>query len=151
MINYFKSSHFKDEGKIWHVGVAQATWSVKNPIQWHPTTVRVGESPRSWASNSGWSQNHWASMAPNHRVGESPRSQASNYGQSQNHWASMAPNHSESRRIPPVPGFQFWPKSESLGLNGSQLQWYTSVNTQWANPEGEESPKGTSCKDCTNH
>jgi hypothetical protein len=21
--------------------------------QWHPTTVRVGESPRSWASNSG--------------------------------------------------------------------------------------------------
>jgi hypothetical protein len=27
---------------------------------------RVGESPRSWASNSGRSRNQWASMVPNH-------------------------------------------------------------------------------------
>jgi hypothetical protein len=33
--------------------------------QWHPTTVRIGESPQSRAFNSGWSLNHWASMAPN--------------------------------------------------------------------------------------
>jgi hypothetical protein len=59
------------------------------------------------------------------RVRESPqsRSQASNSGWSRNHWASMAPNCSESRGISPVPGFQFWLKSESLGLDGTQLQW----------------------------
>jgi hypothetical protein len=57
---------------------------------------RVGESPQFWASNSGWRQNHWASMAP---------------------------NHSESRGISLVLGFQFWLKSESLGFNGTQPQW----------------------------
>jgi hypothetical protein len=41
------------------------------------------------------------------RVGESPRSRASKSGQSQNHWASMVPNHSESRGISPVTCFQF--------------------------------------------
>jgi hypothetical protein len=30
-----------------------------------------------------------------------------------------------SKGISPVLGFQFWPKSESLGLNGAQLQWCT--------------------------
>jgi hypothetical protein len=56
---------------------------------------------------------------------ESDRSRASNPGWSRNHWASiMAPNHSESRGISPVPGFQSWLKSESLGLNyGTQPQW----------------------------
>jgi hypothetical protein len=28
----------------------------------------------------------------------------------------------KSRGISPVPGFQFWPNSESLGLNEAQLQ-----------------------------
>jgi hypothetical protein len=58
---------------------------------------------------------------------------------------AMWPSHSESRGISPVPGFQFWPKSESLGLNGAQLQWeYRSPNqsethnAQWTNTEGGE-------------
>jgi hypothetical protein len=85
---------------------------------------RVGESPWSSASNSGRSRNHWASRMPNcsESRGISPVP-ASNSGQSQNHWALWMPNCSESRGISPDPGFQFWLKSESLGLEDAQLQW----------------------------
>jgi hypothetical protein len=48
----------------------------------------------------------------------------------------MAPNCSESRGISPVPGFQFLPKSESLGLGGTQLHAVIDMHeAQWANAE----------------
>jgi hypothetical protein len=61
------------------------------------------------------------------RVGESPWSRASYSGWSLNHWASMTPNRSESRGISLVLGYQFWPKLESLGLNGTQPQLFFLV------------------------
>jgi hypothetical protein len=85
----------------------------------------------TWAFNTGWSWNHWASMAPNYSEirGISPVS-GSNSRWSWNHWASMAPNHSESRGIFQVPGSNSgwsWNHCVSVGitldLNGTQLQW----------------------------
>jgi hypothetical protein len=48
----------------------------------------------------------------------------------------MVPNDSESRGISLVPGFQFWLKSESLGLNGAQPQY-----AQWVNAEEDDAEK----------
>jgi hypothetical protein len=61
--------------------------------QWHPTIVRVGESPRSWGYQF-WSKS--------------------------DHWASMVPNHSESREISQVLGLPILVEVGSQGLNGTQ-------------------------------
>jgi hypothetical protein len=50
-------------------------------------------------------------------------------------WHSIHPKLCRGKQLPGTKlGFQFWPKSEPLGLNSTQLQWYAS-KAQWADAE----------------